>query len=293
MQTQDDTAPPEIDTDSFEPDAGISSAPAIPPHLYTRCPHCGTAFRVTVAQLRAGRGGAWCRECRNSFNILDALAETAAEAGAQPPPPVKPPALGRLEAVSSPLDDRSASDPGKPLLGLTSQARRVPAPADESSAAGRYAGAWRFGWALGALALAGLWDWQILHFEGANLASNERARPWLDKACWVLRCDLPPFRAPERIRIVERALHPAPGDIDGYEFVLVLSNQAALPQPFPDIGLTLAANAGVAFASRVFRAQEYLEGGSSATMETGKLYEVHLLLARPGRDIGSFSFELL
>lgn len=284
MHTQDDTAQSEseFDLDLSVLDEAPPPAPTPPPaQLYTRCPHCGTAFRVTIAQLRAGRGGAWCRECRNSFNLLETLGESPLEAGAKPPPPAKPPALGRLEAVSAPGGDRFAKSPRRPYF----MAKRR-----SSSSAGRYAS---IAWGLGALALAAFWDWQIFHFEGARLAANERVRPWLDTACSVLRCDLPPFRAPDRIRIVERGIHPAPGDIDGYEFVLVIANQARLPQPFPDIGLTLTGNAGPAFASRVFHAREYLETGSSATMETGKPYEIHLLLARPGADIGGFSFELL
>ena len=51
--------------------------------MFTRCPDCGTAFRVVPAQLKARQGWVRCGQCMASF---DALASLAEDAGEMPPP---------------------------------------------------------------------------------------------------------------------------------------------------------------------------------------------------------------
>jgi predicted Zn finger-like uncharacterized protein len=43
--------------------------------MYTQCPECGTAFRVTAEVLRQAAGRVRCGGCRNAFNALDYLSE--------------------------------------------------------------------------------------------------------------------------------------------------------------------------------------------------------------------------
>ena len=43
--------------------------------MYTQCPECGTAFRVTAEVLRQAAGKVRCGACRNSFNAIDYLSE--------------------------------------------------------------------------------------------------------------------------------------------------------------------------------------------------------------------------
>lgn len=50
--------------------------------MFTRCPACDTAFRITPAQIKARQGRVRCGHCMNSF---DALASLAEDAGAPPP----------------------------------------------------------------------------------------------------------------------------------------------------------------------------------------------------------------
>jgi len=92
---------------------------------------------------------------------------------------------------------------------------------------------------------------------------------------------------------VDRALHPAPNGIDGYEFSLALSNQSSLSQVFPSLKLVLAELNGRAIATRVFAPEEYLGEDPPTRMPVGKPFEVKLLIAKPSREIGGFSFELI
>jgi len=54
--------------------------------MYTQCPECSTAFRVTANVLRQAAGKVRCGGCRHAFNALDYLSETMPERS-QPPEP--------------------------------------------------------------------------------------------------------------------------------------------------------------------------------------------------------------
>jgi predicted Zn finger-like uncharacterized protein len=52
--------------------------------MYTQCPECGTAFRVTAEVLRQAAGKVRCGGCGHAFNSLDYLSEQ--KPGSPPPP---------------------------------------------------------------------------------------------------------------------------------------------------------------------------------------------------------------
>ena len=51
--------------------------------LATRCPACGTVFRVVQDQLKVSQGWVRCGQCHEVFNALESLFEL----GASAPPP--------------------------------------------------------------------------------------------------------------------------------------------------------------------------------------------------------------
>ncbi len=52
--------------------------------LATQCPHCGTQFRVTLAQLELRDGRVRCGSCREVFNGIDTVFEYTGEPSAAP-----------------------------------------------------------------------------------------------------------------------------------------------------------------------------------------------------------------
>jgi predicted Zn finger-like uncharacterized protein len=62
--------------------------------LATRCPSCGTAFRVVQDQLKVSEGWVRCGNCQDVFNALESLFDLAPEARhkASVPMPLDPPA---------------------------------------------------------------------------------------------------------------------------------------------------------------------------------------------------------
>ena len=52
--------------------------------MYTQCPECGVAFRVTAAILKQAAGKVRCGGCGTAFSALESLSEE------RPPDPVRP-----------------------------------------------------------------------------------------------------------------------------------------------------------------------------------------------------------
>lgn len=250
--------------------------------FYTRCPGCKTVYRITLAQLRGGRGSAHCQQCGVDFVALETLAETAARVGEGADLAGHTPLLGCLDAVAesappawkppSPAGDADASWTGAPASPVKKNSRS---------------------WPMGALSLLALLGLQAGVFEGPRWVQDEAVRPWLEAACQDLGCRLPAFRAPRLIRVIDHNLGPLADGGEGYEFSLVLLSQAPLPQSFPGIKLVLAGHNGKPVAARVFQPTEYLQKPAPSLMAVGTSYEVRLLLAKPDKEVGGFSVDLL
>jgi predicted Zn finger-like uncharacterized protein len=86
--------------------------------LATRCPSCGTAFRVVQDQLKVSEGWVRCGNCQDVFNALESLFDLAPEARhkASVPMPLDPPAApaDSTPAVGLAADGPAASDPERP-----------------------------------------------------------------------------------------------------------------------------------------------------------------------------------
>ena len=54
--------------------------------MYTQCPDCHTAFRVTADALRQAAGEVRCGGCGNAFNALEFLSESMPEPAARQKP---------------------------------------------------------------------------------------------------------------------------------------------------------------------------------------------------------------
>ena len=71
--------------------------------MYTQCPECGSAFRVTAEVLKQAAGRVRCGGCGSAFNALDYLSEHKPVAPAPPPAEDEPaPEPPRLEADEPP-----------------------------------------------------------------------------------------------------------------------------------------------------------------------------------------------
>ena len=74
--------------------------------MYTQCPDCSTAFRVTAGVLKQAAGKVRCGGCGNAFNALDYLSESLPE---QAPPKEADAALPELKPEPLPSNGLPAS----------------------------------------------------------------------------------------------------------------------------------------------------------------------------------------
>lgn len=256
------------------------TAPVEPPlvhRLYTQCPGCKTLYRMSLSQLRCGRGIAQCQQCQDSFNVLESLAETPARVQTEAAP-TSLVMLGQLDAVTIPALE--------PIEGIADQEEL------DSLLPGRVKSPSSLLWTSGVFLSTAVLALQFGVFEGPRLVQNERLRPWLESACQILSCRLPGFRATHAIQIIAHDLHPAADGSDNYEFTLTVVNQASLPQTFPAVKLIVTAGNGDPIATRVFQPSEYLPNPRPTLMPVGILQEIRLVLAKPPIEMGGFTFEL-
>jgi predicted Zn finger-like uncharacterized protein len=205
----------------------------------TRCPECGTTFRVSDAQLAARSGQARCGRCGTVF---DARAALVADAGVPPAPAMKQP--GGADAART-----------QPGWGPASRAGAADVPP-----ARRPGWTWAIASAVALIALAAQF---AFHFRGEIALLWPAAKPTLASVCAELGCDLPlPKRA--ELMSIEASDLQADGANSG---VMVLSatlrNRAAFPQQFPSLELTLTNAQDQAVARRVLYARDYLARGTS------------------------------
>lgn len=218
--------------------------------LVTRCPKCGTAFRVQRDQLAVRSGAVRCGKCGEVFDGVAALVDEGA--------------------------DRLWVEPS-PQLGLFDPSRR-PAPAPAAPAADEplpeflieepEPSRWRaWLWSLLCLAALAALGAQVYRLRTEITVVVPELRPAFEAGCRLAGCVVPLPRRPELIRIVSDDMQD---DRDRQVYVLnaLLRNVARFPQPYPDIELTLT-EAGKPITRRVLRPAEYAGARAAAGFEAG------------------------
>jgi len=209
--------------------------------LVTRCPVCGTAFRVHSSQLAAHSGTVRCGKCGGVFNGVAALVEEG--------------------------DERLALEPS-PQLGLFDPGRRQAEPAASTStspipdfladaAPSRRA---RWLWAIAAvLAALAIMAQFAYRFRAELAAAAPEAREPLRALCRPLGCEVRLPRRPELMSIDSSELQ-ADTRRDGVIVLnAVIRNRARFPQDYPALELTLTDEADRPVLRRVLAPRDYLE----------------------------------
>lgn len=235
--------------------------------MSTRCPACGTAFRIYPHHLAARDGQVRCGKCATIFDARSAL-ETEDEpieipAAASVPPPVAAPshapdrieALAQVEAVAA-----------QPVVAIAPPEPEISVSDDELDADFEFgprarrrsrliAAAWGMGALVAALALAG----QLVYAYRGDLAlAVPEAQPWLEAGCRRLGCTIPPPRRVDLLSIEASELaaeRTAPGVLT---LTAALRNRAGFAQAYPHLELTLTDGADQPVARRVIDPREYV-----------------------------------
>lgn len=207
-------------------------------NLVTRCPACGTAFRVQREQLAAHFGTVRCGKCGAVFNGVAALVEEGPE--------------------------RLSLDPS-PQLGLFDPSRRpapaaAEAPLPEFMSEERPARVRAWPWALASLLAAAALAAQAAYRYRAEIAAFfPQARVPLEAACRRLGCTLALPRRADLMTIESSDLQADPRREGLIVLHALIRNRSSLPQQYPSLELTLTDEAGRPVLRRVLAPGDYVD----------------------------------
>jgi len=217
--------------------------------LVTRCPVCGTAFRVQREQLAARSGKVRCGKCGAVFDGVSALVEEGAEKLALEPSPQ----LGLFDPSrrGAPGASRPREEASLPAFMAEPEPRR------------------RLGWmwGLAALAAAVVLATQAAYRYRAEFAVLvPAARMPLDATCRLFRCEVPLPRRPDLMSIESSDLQ-ADARREGLIVLnAVLRNRARFPQDYPALELTLTDEGDRPLLRRVLLPRDYLDSARLAPL---------------------------
>lgn len=217
--------------------------------------------------------------------------------GLQPAPAPTPEAETETEAEAK-AEAAAAAESGPGQTAPAAAPRRAAGRAAPSFARTRRTAipearpgrAWALPAAIVALALLLLLQWLLA--DRARLAADPAWRPVVARACALLRCGLPPWREPAAFVLLERDVRPHPQAANALRIAASFRNDAAWPQPWPGIVLTLSDIDGRPLGTRAFTAAEYLGGEPpSELLGSGQGAMIRMDVLEPGPGAVGFAFD--
>lgn len=265
--------------------------------MYTQCPDCLTFFHVDASELAAAQGHVRCSHCQHVFSALLRLtAELPAEPAEELPvhatsniPPQLAAPLYRPEPASN--QGVLFAEPEAPAPAVTQAApafvRRKRSDADTTPRNGIW---WAASSVLGVLLLA-----QVAWAEQARWHGETRMHGWLTQLCAQVGCKPPQYHDHTQLQLVSRDIRPHPSVDDALVISATLRNNAALPQPFPVLQITLSNLDEKRIAMRRFQPHEYIRDNDvrDAGLPPGASASLSLEVADPGQDAIAFEFAFL
>ena len=297
--------------------------------MYVVCTACQDVFKVQSAHLAVAQGHVRCGGCQVVFDATASLYDTLQEAGQaaqrmrqaeQEIDVVVDAAMASTDAPSVEADDvvetQSNLDGGLPSedarTGIDRDCyawpvERYPATAthypdipvstvlDEHEEP-RHGISSRVWWGLAAsvllsLLLTGQYVWK----QRDRLAADASLRPWLERYCAVLHCDLPLRHDVSKIEILERDVRDHPQVKDALLISATFVNEASYIQAYPVFEISFSDMSGTPVSVRRFEPQDYLpkETDPSAGLPPGKKTRLMLEILDPGKNAVSYQLAFL
>jgi hypothetical protein len=127
---------------------------------------------------------------------------------------------------------------------------------------------------------------QAFWFQFDRWSLNPSIRPYYERVCGLLRCELPVLRALDAITSRNLVVRSHAGNPDLLQVDAVIINEAAFPQPFPTIELRFSAMGGQLISGQRIRPDEYLGGelAGARMMPPMTPVRIRLEVMDPGAD---------
>lgn len=148
----------------------------------------------------------------------------------------------------------------------------------------------RWQWIVLALLLLAL-PLQLLLADRARLAADADWRPLLLSLCGAVRCELPPWREPQALTMIERDVQPVAGAPGVLQVRATFRNDARWAQAWPRLQLSLADADGRPLGARGFEPREYLGRAPTALLGSGQSAQVAFRIRETATPAASFQFE--
>jgi predicted Zn finger-like uncharacterized protein len=244
--------------------------------MFTDCPECGRQFRVRAEQISAASGEVRCGFCGRQFNVLNRLRDAPLPAAPEPVATLHDPDFDI--APPAPARPRPARPPAMPPeLAPESAPDRPPAHA-----------AWR----ATALLLVLAATVQIAWFQRDLLIDRfPELRPWVEKLCGRIGCEVLEFRDLSAIQLVNRDVRLHPLYEDSLLVNATIRNGASRAQAWPSVQLVLFDTDGRPVAQRSFAPHEYLDASIDTRLGMQPELSAHFVLEITGATGGAVSFE--
>jgi predicted Zn finger-like uncharacterized protein len=213
-------------------------------HGTTVCPHCGTHFKITKAQLEAHHGMVRCGHCMEAFDTRPNFAPDQLDLQ------LELPILD--ESITSAYSDMVVLQP----MTLAEQVAIVQDIDDKSEFQPKYR-TWPR--AMAALLLLIVLLAQTAYFFRVDIAARlPDLKPALIGYCLILKCSVPLPQHPDLISIESSALEADPTNENQITLNALLRNRASYAQAFPNLELTLNDSQDKPLARRKFIPADYL-----------------------------------
>lgn len=133
---------------------------------------------------------------------------------------------------------------------------------------------------------------QMVASDFDQLAAGASTRPWLQRMCGLLRCELPPWREAQALHLLQRDVRANPQRPGTLRISASFRNDARWMQPWPRLRVILSDSDGRTIGARDFAAGEYL-GAQPTTngIASGQVAAVAFDVIDPSPRVTAFTFE--
>lgn len=194
--------------------------------------------------------------------------------------------------VAGELAPARVGSPAVPDVGSQSQLSEVLEDVDDTPSA--ISGKIWWGVAASVL-LSVLITGQYIWKERYLLAANQGVRPWLERYCALLHCDLPLRSDVARIEILEREVRDHPRVKDALLVTATFVNEAPFVQSYPVFEISFSDVSGTPVSVRRFEPREYLPEATAVDkgLQPGNKTQLVLEVLDPGKKAVSFQLDFL
>ncbi len=249
--------------------------------LITRCPVCGTMFKVVTDQLKVSQGWVRCGHCAEVFDASLHLQATQAQAGHGEGLNARADLAVRSGHRDDSNDSNDSDVPSEFPLDAPDAAKDVSFLRDAKRRAFWRKPGVRVALGLFGIALVVLLVLQVLLQQRDSLAAADPAfKLWLQKLCEQLDCEVAPLRRMDSLVIDSSSFNKV--GADSYHLTFMLKNSGAVAVAMPSLEVTLTDTQDQALVRRVLTPAQF--GSSNALLGAGSDFAGAVVMQVLGAD---------